>query len=122
MANANRVLRNGSTGKRGLGFNYVIVQEETSVELYIDRGETVENKRIFDQLLTRRAEIEHRFGGPLTWERLDQKQACRICHLMHSGGYRSSEDQWPTIQTVMIDAMTQLETALQPEVDALQLG
>ncbi|MFN9373344.1 MAG: DUF4268 domain-containing protein [Planctomycetaceae bacterium] len=112
----------GSTGKRGLGFNYVIVQEETSVELYIDRGETVENKRIFDQLLTRRAEIEHRFGGPLTWERLDQKQACRICHLMHSGGYRSSEDQWPTIQTVMIDAMTQLETALQPEVDALQLG
>ena len=69
-----------SSGVRGLNLNYVITQDECGAELYIDRGKGCEeeNKSIFDQLYAHRAEIEQAFGGPLSWERLEEKRACRI--------------------------------------------
>jgi hypothetical protein len=108
-----------SSGIRGLGFNYVIVQEYGIAELYIDRGEAEENKRIFDQLHGRKEEIENRFGGTLSWERLDTKRACRIKHTIEQGGYRSPEQQWSEIQSEMVETMTRLETALKPALDSL---
>jgi len=110
-----------SSGIRGLGLNYAIVQECGTAELYIDRGDTTENKRIFDQLHARKDEIEQAFGDTLSWERLDTKRACRIKHVIERGGYRSPESLWPEIQTEMVDVMTKLETALKPELASLDL-
>jgi hypothetical protein len=110
-----------SSGVRGLGFNYVIVQEYGVVELYIDRGEAAENKRIFDQLHVRKEEIEKAFGGPLSWERLDAKKACRVKQVIERGGYRSPEALWPEIQSDMVATMVRLETALRPALDSLGL-
>jgi hypothetical protein len=110
-----------SSGTRGLNFNYVITQEIGAVELYIDRGETKENKRIFDQLFRRKSAIEKSFGAPLLWERLNNKRACRIKHHVESGGYRSPEQQWPNIQGEMVDTMTRLETALKPALENLNI-
>jgi len=107
-----------SSGIRGLGFNYSIGRESGVVELYVDRGDTTENKRIFDQLHARKAEIEQVFGGELSWERLDAKRACRIKHVIDSGGYRTPESQWPEIQAEMVDAMSKLEAALKPGLDS----
>lgn len=109
------------SGIRGLGFNYVIVQEYGVAELYIDRGEAPENKRIFDHLYARKDEIEKAIGGPLIWEPLDTKRACRIKHVIERGGYRSPESQWPEIQSEMVDAMSKLEAALRPGLSALDL-
>lgn len=110
-----------SSGIRGLGFKYAIVQEYGIVELYIDRGEAAENKRIFDQLHARKEEIEEAFGGTLSWERLDAKRACRIKHVIERGGYRSPESQWPEIQEEMVQTMTQLERALKNGLESLIL-
>jgi hypothetical protein len=110
-----------SSGVRGLGFNYVITQEYGTVELYIDRGEAEENKRIFDHLNARKKEIEAKFGATISWERLDEKRACRIKHVVESGGYRSPEQQWPEIQAEMVDTMIRLEAALKPSMDALEV-
>jgi len=110
-----------SSGIRGLGFNYVIVQEYGITELYIDRGEVGENKAIFDQLHGRREEIETNFGGALSWERLDTKRACRIKHVIERGGYRSPESEWPAIQSEMVETMVKLENSLKPALDALGL-
>jgi hypothetical protein len=51
----------------GLGFNYTVRQHDASAKLYIDRGKEAgaENKRIFDQLVAVREDIEEAFGGPL---------------------------------------------------------
>jgi hypothetical protein len=111
----------GSSGKRGLGLNYVIVQEEGIVELYIDRGDASQNKHIFDQLQTKRSQIEERFGGTLVWERLNDRRASRIKYVINSGGYRSPESEWPAIQAAMVNAMTKLENAFLPELDLLDL-
>ena len=108
-----------SSGIRGLGLNYVIVQECGITELYIDRGEVVENKRIFDELMSHKQDVESRFGSALSWERLDGKRACRIKHVIETGGYRSQESQWLTIQEEMVSAMIKLEAALRPALDKL---
>lgn len=109
------------SGIRGLGLNYVIVQEYGVAELYIDRGDATENKRIFDQLHARKDEIEKAFGGTLSWERLDTKRACRIKHAIERGGYRSPESQWPEIQMEMVETMTKLEAALKTGLASLGL-
>ena len=110
-----------SSGVRGLGFNYVIVQEHGVTELYIDRGDAIENKKIFDTLLAQKEQIEKVFGGSLEWERLDGKRACRIKNVVTLGGYRSPEQEWPAVHSAMVDSMTKLETALLPAIEKLDL-
>jgi hypothetical protein len=51
---------------------------KTRVELYIDAGDESANKSMFDRLLSERMEIERAFGGPLSWEELPGRRACRI--------------------------------------------
>lgn len=110
-----------SSGIRGLNFNYVIVQSHGIVELYIDRGEATENKTIFDRIVGQKLQVEERFGGTLSWERLNDKRACRVKHTIDSGGYRSPETEWAKVQEAMVEAMIRLEAALRPALDTLKL-
>jgi hypothetical protein len=107
-----------AAGVSGLSFNYVVMQDECRVELYIDRGKDAdeENKEIFDFLHGNRQAIEQAFGGALGWERLDARRACRIQYTRPEGGYRSPESQWPQIQDKTIRDMDRLIRALQPYV------
>jgi hypothetical protein len=113
-----------SSGIRGLSLNYVVFQEETAVELYIDRGKDAEqeNKAIFDRLFAHKTEIEKAFGGPLSWQRLDNRRASRIRYTRPGGGYRSPPEQWPAIQDAIISAMNRLDAALKPFLKQLKLG
>jgi len=110
------------SGKRGLGFNYGIRKHEGAVELYIDRGKDAdeENKAIFDSLAQSREAIEGDFGGPLEWQRLEGKRACRIRKIINAGGYRDGA-KWDDVQRAMADAMVRLEKALKPHIAKLQL-
>lgn len=110
-----------SSGIHRLGFNYVITQDHGRVELYIDRGNAEENKGIFDQLFSHKAESEKDFGSPLSWERLDQKRASRIKFVIDTGGYRNPESDWPAIQIDMVEAMIKLEDSLKPAMEKLGL-
>jgi Domain of unknown function (DUF4268)/Restriction Enzyme Adenine Methylase Associated/Type I restriction enzyme R protein N terminus (HSDR_N) len=109
------------SGVRGCPFTYSIGQNEGRVELYIDRGagKKDENKRMFDWLQKHQNEIEQAFGGKLVWQRLDDKQGCRIAYTTTVGGWRSDELKWPGIQDAMIDAMIRLENALTPHLPKL---
>jgi len=109
------------SGVRGVPFGYVIGKDEARVEIYIDRGtgRATENKRIFDLLREHQGEIEAAFGGGLSWQRLDDKGACRIAYILTAGGYKSDETKWPEIQDAMIDAMIRLDKALTPHLESL---
>lgn len=112
-----------SAGVRGLNLNYAVTQDESSAELYIDRGKDSdeENKAIFDQLYAAHDEIEKHLGKEPSWERLDGRRACRI-RMAVPGGYRSPEDQWDSIQSNLVDAMNALDQALKPHLKKLKLG
>jgi hypothetical protein len=97
------------------------VQENSSVELYIDRGDEAENKRIFDELHSQHELVEVKFGQKLSWERLEGKRACRIKYVIDLGGYRTAETKWPEIHASMVSAMIKLETAIKPPLNSLKL-
>jgi hypothetical protein len=108
------------SGIRGLHFNYVIRKQGGTAELYIDRGVEEENKQVLGALKAHQAEIEKAFGGPLSWQPLEGKRACRIAYMTTAGGWRSDEAKWPAIQDAMIDAMVRLENALSPHLAKLR--
>jgi hypothetical protein len=53
--------------------------DRVRTEIYIDMGDQNKNKELFDKLFERKDEIEKEYGTNLTWERLDDKRACRVC-------------------------------------------
>ena len=112
----------GASGKKGLGFNYVVTEHTTRIELYIDRGQgtQAENKAIFDQLHAKKADIDVAFGQGLDWQRMDDMRASIIGHTIKFGGWRDPE-KWPKIQEATTDAMVSFEKALKPAIAALQL-
>lgn len=113
-----------SSGVRGLGLNYTVLQDQCGAELYIDRGKDSgsESKAIFDQLAARRDQIDAAFGSPLSWERLESGRACRIRARVLTGGYRSPQEDWEGIQTEQVTAMNRLHETLKPHLKSLRLG
>ncbi len=86
--------------------------------LYIDREKYEENKRIFDHLHSEKERIESVFGGPLIWERMDDKKASRIKWICDRGGW-ADEEKWDEIQDLLIDAMIRLDKAMSPHISSL---
>ena len=74
------------TRRHGQWWNYVVLQKETRVELYIDAPVAADNKALYDRLHAERSGAEGEFGGPLSWQRLDDKRASRISFTV-SGGW-----------------------------------
>ena len=93
-----------------------MLQDETRAELYIDDPVATDNKALFDFLHAQRAAVEAAFGGPLTWQRLDDKRACRISFSVRGGWV--DELTWPAAIERAVDAMQRLYGALAPRVDA----
>lgn len=120
MSPSERSYIGAGSGVSGLTFYYVASRHDCRVELYIDKQDVEFNKRIFDELLSHKEEIEVAFGETLSWKRLETKRACRIRCDINAGGYKDSEADWQIIQTAMIEAMVRLEKALSPFIASLK--
>ena len=59
-------------------------------------------------------EIEHDFGGPLVWERLDTKRACRIKSEIKGNIFE--EESWDELINEMVDRMVRMEAALKKPI------
>jgi len=110
------------SGKRGLGFNYVVTYKHGQIELYIDRGKDSqdENKKIFDELQSHKDEIEKEFGNKLKWERLDDRRASRINKRFDYAGL-NDEEKWDKLQDDMVDGMIRLEKSLKKHIRNLKI-
>lgn len=98
-------------GMSGLGLNFVISKDHCRSELYISRGITEENKYIFDELYSKKEQIEADFGGEFLWERLDDKKSCRIRYALEGVSCYDTEE-WDKIMSFLIDGMIRMEKAL----------
>jgi uncharacterized protein DUF4268 len=68
-----------SSGTTGVTYGASFAQgAKFRVELYIDKGNQTENKKMFDYLFECKDDIEKAFGSNMSWERLDEKRASRI--------------------------------------------
>lgn len=98
-------------GMSGLGLNFVISKDHCRTELFISRGSAEENKFVFDELFSKKDQIESDFGGKLIWERLDDKKSCRIRYAKNDVSCYDTEE-WENIMNFMIDGMIRMERAL----------
>ncbi len=96
--------------------------ENAKVELYIDRGKDLiaENKKIFDQLINNKDEIESSFGDSLLWRRLDEANASIIGKTYEFAGLKDA-DKWDMLQDTMIDGMIRFEKAIKKYIRELKL-
>jgi len=108
-----------NTGVSGVRFNFVISNYYARVEVYISRNNKDTNKFIFDELQTKKDDIEKQFGNSLKWERLDQKIACRIKYEMNEVDYFNRDD-WERMINFMIDGMQRLEKSFREPISKLK--
>lgn len=95
-----------------VALSYVIRMSDAEVSLYIERAGSRElNKALFDRLYSQKDAIESEFRAPLSWQRLDNRDASRIAYQMPGGGLQD-RDRWPEIQDAMISGMTRLRDAI----------
>jgi hypothetical protein len=104
----------GAGVRSGVSYVYVIWNDSAGVELYIDTLDKAWSEYFFEQLFGRRVEIERAFGEPLTWERLDEKRACRVRFEIAGAGIRSPRERWGALQDAMVSSMDRLSRALKP--------
>lgn len=108
-------------GKSGLSYNYYLRRHDCQVELYLDRGkDSNDTKTIFEQLYAHKDAIEMAFEGPLEWQKLEERRACRIRKVIGIGGYQD-EAKWPEIYVAAADAMCRLEKAMRPFIEKLDI-
>ncbi|MDP2314382.1 MAG: DUF4268 domain-containing protein [Pseudomonadota bacterium] len=105
-------------GRAGLTYNFVVLQHATRVELYINTGDRERNKDLFDKLYQHRAEVEATFGGPIDWQRLDDKRTCRIYAPLERGGWAERE-RWPGLIEDTVAAFLRFRDALHGRVSSL---
>ncbi len=102
------------TRRHGQWWNYVVLQHETRVELYIDGPQADDNKALFDAMYSDREAIEADFGAALYWQRLDDKRASRISFAV-PGGWVDAET-WPSAVGRAVPSMQRLYDTLSARV------
>jgi hypothetical protein len=85
------------------------------VELYIDGGDAAENDALLEGFQADRQVMESVFGGPLSFEPLPGKRACRIA--AYGVGDVTEEGRYNEMSNWFIDALTRLRAAVEATID-----
>lgn len=93
-----------------LGFSFAR-RKRFRVELYIDTGDELENKEIFNKLLVHKGSIEDELGTSLSWERLEGVRASRIA-FYHAGAIEDTEGDLAKLREWAVDAMIHLQKVM----------
>lgn len=111
-----------SAGISGVSFGWVFHQvPEFSIELYISTSEKERNESILETLQQDQPEIESNLDTELVWQRLPEKQACRIKWSRPIEGRiteLTSEQQAELIEWG-VDAMDTFQEELEPRITKL---
>ena len=86
------------------------------VQVYIDRDKEW-NERLFDKLEERKETIESKLGESLSWERLDDRKACRIA--VYRPGTIDDDEVLEEIQEWAVEWMLAFRQVFGPELEEL---
>ena len=111
--------KNFGAGLSGLAYGFSISQKDCAVYFIMQRSDKDENKRVFDYLAARRAEIESTFGSKLEWNRLDKKKSSIIVIRLGSVDIRQ-ESQWPAAIDFMTNNLIRMQQSISPYIPQLR--
>ncbi len=109
-----------SSGVRGVNINCSVLKSKAQCEIYIDRGkgEDLTNKKLFNELLKDKDEIEKNFGGELIWELLPNSRASRISAPTNVGGWED-EESWENVHSELIEICIKIENCFSGKIKNL---
>ncbi|AXR79919.1 DUF4268 domain-containing protein [Natrarchaeobaculum sulfurireducens] len=113
-----------SAGMTGVSFAWVFHQgPEFAVELYIQSGEPERNMAVFDALDDQSGEIESNLTAELVWQRLPEKNACRIKWPKPIDGKITELDAEQRTDLIEwgVEAMDDFQDEFEPRISSLTL-
>jgi hypothetical protein len=110
-------LSSGS-GMGGVHYSMIFSKDGVRVELILQSGSKDRNKAMFDSLHAKKAEIEKRFGTPLEWKRLDEKNTSKVMFSRSFDGY--DESNWPEMIEWLVEHVKRIESTFSPEIPGLR--
>lgn len=81
-------------------------------EVYMETGNKIENKKVFDYLSERKGEIENMFGNSLKWERMDKNISSRVKYEL-DGVNVNNEDDWDKMNEFIFDGAKRMHKVFQ---------
>ena len=111
----------GASGHGGITFNASVRMDGARAELYIDTGNKDNNKRIFNGLTAKKAEIDTLFEGNLDWRELPENVASCVSVHFHGHGL-ADEEHWEEIINLLADNLSKLITAFKALLDDIMRG
>lgn len=107
-------------GRGGIGLNLVVSKRYARVEIYINRGDKDENKRVFDEFFKQKDEIEKNFGDELVWERMEENVTSRIKYEL-GGVSIFNEEDWPKMNKFLIDNVEKMHQVFREAIRRIKI-
>ena len=96
----------------------VISKTFARTEIYLNKSKQ-ENKKVFDQLLLQKTEIEKLLGVELFWDRIDNKNASRISFQLENVNIENKDD-WDNMILFFIDYSVKFEQCFKPFLEKIK--
>lgn len=110
----------GGTNIRNARYSLLITKTYAGVQLEFGRPNKDENKKLFDELLKYKTEIETKFGHQLNWERSDDTISSRIGYYLEGVNIFNLDD-WERMLDFITTNIIKFEAVLrQPLIDIKQ--
>jgi len=110
-----------AAGRSGFSYSFSFAQDDRfRVELYIDTGDKNRNKEAFDIFMKEKNELEKELGTTLSWERLDEKRACRIA-VYREGRIESDASSLDALRVWATDMIIKFNQIFSPRIAKLNL-
>lgn len=110
----------GGTNIRHGRYQLLITKSYAGIQLEFGRPSKDENKKLFDDLLKQKVQIETSFGHPLIWERSDDTISSRIGFYLDGVNIFNKED-WEKMTSFLVTNIIKFESSLrQPLIEIKQ--
>ena len=93
---------------------------KVSVGFWIDTGDSITSKKIFDLIYKDKEKIEEKIGIKLDWDRKDNSRSCSITAILNDVDYTDKE-QWPIIKDFHVECAKLIAYIIvSPRIDAIR--
>ncbi|MDD3487884.1 MAG: DUF4268 domain-containing protein [Candidatus Pacebacteria bacterium] len=106
-------------GISGVSLNLVVSQSYARSEIYINRGDKQENKKVFDYFFNLKDKIEKDVEDALIWRRMDNNVTSRIQYQL-DGVNITNENDWPKMKDFLVNAAIKMHKAFKDPVQKLR--